>query len=85
MGRIATARPTARVTRTSARRVRARTTLERCEHGLLRRTCAICLRMEETIDDLHTGRLAPEERPGRLRGSEEESEEETEEKEKDKE
>jgi hypothetical protein len=41
--------------------------------------------MEETIDDLHTGRLAPEERPGRLRGSEEESEEETEEKEKDKE
>jgi hypothetical protein len=39
--------------------------------------------MEETIDDLHAGRLAPEERPGRVRNGEEDAEEEPEEKEKD--
>ncbi len=38
--------------------------LERCPHGLLKGTCAICLQMEETVD-LTTGKLAPEERPGR--------------------
>jgi len=35
--------------------------------------------MEETIDDLHSGRLAPEERPGRPRNGEEEAEKESEE------
>ncbi len=34
--------------------------------------------MEETIDDLHAGRLAPEERPGRIRSGEDEEEEEKE-------
>lgn len=49
--------------------------LERCEHGLLRATCAICLQMEETTDLTH-GRLAPDERPSRREADEEESEEE---------
>lgn len=78
MGRTATARATARGTRTPTRRARTRTTAERCAHGLLRGTCAICLQMEETIDDLHAGRLAPEERPGRIRNGEDEEEEEKE-------
>jgi len=34
--------------------------------------------MEETIDDLHAGRLAPEERPGRTRGGEDDVEEKSE-------
>lgn len=51
---------------------RPRTTLERCPHGLLKGTCAICLQMEETID-LTTGKLAPEERPG-LRHDDEDEE-----------
>lgn len=52
--------------------------LERCDHGLLKGTCAICLQMEETLD-LHSGKLAPEERSGvRIRASEEEEEEEEE-------
>lgn len=78
MGRTATARATARTARSASRRSRTRTRLERCAHGLLRGTCAICLQMEETIDDLHAGRLAPEERPGRMRGGDdaEEAEEE---------
>lgn len=75
LGKTATARPTARATRTAPRRARTRAPLERCQHGLLRGTCAICLQMEETIDDLHPGRLAPDERPARLRNSEDESEE----------
>lgn len=45
----------------TARKVRKK--LQRCQHGLLKGTCAICLHMEETIE-LHTGKLAPEERPG---------------------
>ena len=49
--------------------------LERCPHGLLKGTCAICLQIEETVD-LTTGKLAPEERPGRLRGRDDEDEEE---------
>jgi len=78
LGRTATARATARATRTPVRRVRTRTAAERCQHGLLRGTCAICLEMEETIDDLHAGRLAPEERPGRTRGGEDDVEEKSE-------
>jgi len=35
--------------------------------------------MEETIDDLHAGRLAPEERPGRMRSDDDEEESEEEE------
>ena len=81
LGRTATARATPRATRTPARRARARTAAERCQHGLLRGTCAICLQIEDTIDDLHAGRLAPEERPGRARNGDEEAEEEPEEKE----
>lgn len=82
LGRTATARATARGTRTSTRRARTRTAAERCPHGLLRGTCAICLQMEETIDDLHAGRLAPEERPGRMRKGEDEEEESEQEEEK---
>lgn len=78
VGRTATVRATARTARTASRRSRARPTLERCQHGLLRGTCAICLQMEETIDDLHPGRLAPEERPGRMRGGDEAEEAEEE-------
>lgn len=73
MGRTATARPAAR--RTARATTKSRKRIERCEHGLLKGTCAICLRMEETID-LATGKLAPEERPGRARGGDDESEEE---------
>lgn len=73
MGRTATARPAAR--RTARATTKSRKRIERCEHGLLKGTCAICLRMEETID-LTTGRLAPEERPGRSRGGDDEGEEE---------
>jgi hypothetical protein len=54
---------------------RPRIKLERCPHGLLKGTCAICLQIEETID-LTTGKLAPEERPGRLRGGDEDDEDE---------
>ncbi len=43
---------------------KARKKLQRCPHGLLKGTCAICLRIEETAVELHTGKLAPEERPG---------------------
>lgn len=60
---------TARATRRSPKKHR----LERCEHGLLRATCAICLQMEETVD-LTSGRLAPDERPGR--GGDDEGEDE---------
>ncbi len=42
---------------------KSRKKLQRCQHGLLKGTCAICLRMDETVE-LHTGKLAPEERPG---------------------
>ncbi len=41
---------------------KSRKKLQRCPHGLLKGTCAICLRMDETVD-LHTGKLSPEERP----------------------
>jgi len=54
---------------------RSRVMLERCPHGLLKGTCAICLQIEETVD-LTTGKLAPEERPGRLRGGDEDAEDE---------
>lgn len=57
---------------------KSRRKLERCEHGLLKGTCAICLRMDETIV-LHTGRLAPEERPGQVRSAADEAEDEEEE------
>ena len=71
LARSATARASSRRTsRTSSNRPRSK--LERCEHGLLRATCAICLQMEE-IGDLHSGRLSPEERRG---GDEDETEEE---------
>ncbi|HEY3247118.1 MAG TPA: hypothetical protein VGK88_02345 [bacterium] len=53
---------------TTATRIGTR--LERCPHGLLKGTCAICLQMEETVD-LTTGKLAPEERPGRLHDEDE--------------
>lgn len=74
LARSATARATRRSSRVSSNN-RSRNKLERCEHGLLRATCAICLQMEETTD-LTTGRLAPDERPARRSGDEEESEEE---------
>lgn len=80
MARAATARPIR--SRAGARSARKKT-LERCEHGLLRGTCAICLQMEETIDLLQSGRLAPEERPG-MKAEEGASEEEEEEEEGDK-
>ena len=73
MGRTATARPAAR--RTARATTKPRRKLERCQHGLLRGTCAICLQMEETID-LTTGKLAPDERPPRSRASDDEGEEE---------
>ncbi len=41
---------------------KSRKKLQRCPHGLLKGTCAICLHMDETVE-LHTGKLAPEERP----------------------
>lgn len=77
MGRTATARAagTRRYNGRGSTAGRSRKKLERCEHGLLKGTCAICLQMEETTD-LTTGKLAPEERPGRIRGEEDESEEE---------
>ena len=74
LARSATARTTSRRT-SRASTSRSRNKLERCEHGLLRVTCAICLQMEE-IGDLHSGRLSPEERGGRSDGEEEEAEEE---------
>lgn len=74
LARSATARRTSRRTSKGSTTTRSRAKLERCEHGLLRATCAICLQMEE-VGDLTTGRLAPEERPGR-RGEEDEGEEE---------
>lgn len=79
LGRSATTRTATRSTRTTpARKARRRVVLERCDHGLLKGTCAICLQMEETLD-LHSGKLAPEERSGvRIRASEEEEEEEEE-------
>lgn len=74
LGRTATARvTTARRSKVSSHRSRAK--LERCAHGLLRATCAICLQMEETTD-LATGRLAPDERPARHGADEDEGEEE---------
>jgi hypothetical protein len=41
-------------------------------------TCAICLQIEETTEDLHHGRLAPDERPPRARNEDEDAEEEKE-------
>jgi len=73
LARSATARATRRASKTAGPRSKA--VLERCEHGLLRATCAICLRMEETTD-LTPGRLAPDERPSRREADDEESEEE---------
>jgi hypothetical protein len=76
------ARPAVRATRSSHRRARARNATARCPHDLLVGTCAICLQIEEnTADDLHPSRLAPEERPARARNEDEESEEEAEEEE----
>src|SRR4030067_2889096 len=75
LGRTATARATRRSSKVSPG-TRSRNKLERCEHGLLRATCAICLQMEETTTDLTTGRLAPDERPARRAGDAEESPEE---------
>ena len=73
LARSATARASARSRRTSKTSSnRSRSKLERCEHGLLRVTCAICLQMEE-VGDLHSGRLSPEERRS---GEEDEAEEE---------
>jgi hypothetical protein len=62
VGRTATTRAVSRTrsARTGSGRARKRPS-ERCEHGLLRGTCAICLRMEETADDLHNARLEAEE------------------------
>jgi len=74
VGRTATARAASTRRSKVSTANRSRSKLERCEHGLLKATCAICLQMEETID-LTTGRLAPDERPAR-RVAEEESEEE---------
>lgn len=50
--------------------------LERCPHGLMRGTCAICLQIEDETIDLQTGKLAPEERVGKRVVEEEEEEEE---------
>lgn len=41
-------------------------------------TCAFCLQIEEETLDLHTGKLAPEERSARQRAAEEDEEEEEE-------
>jgi hypothetical protein len=73
--RSATARATRRSSRVASNTRSRRSPLERCEHGLLRATCAICLQMEETVD-LTTGRLAPDERPARVAPDDEEVEEE---------
>ncbi|HLE78315.1 MAG TPA: hypothetical protein VJA65_07910 [bacterium] len=78
MARTATRRTTTGRTRsaraTTTTRPRARK-LERCPHGLLKGTCAICLQIEETVD-LTTGKLAPEERkPGLHHAGDEEDEE----------
>lgn len=69
---------TATRSRTAPSRKARKRLLERCEHGLVKGTCAICLQMEET-SDLTAGKLAPEERAGsRIRGSEDDEEEEEE-------
>jgi len=74
LGRTATARvTTTRRSKVSSHRSRAK--LERCAHGLLKATCAICLQMEETTD-LATGRLAPDERPARRGVDDDEGDEE---------
>lgn len=59
----------------SARKAR-KWLLERCPHGLMRGTCAICLQIEDETLDLQTGKLAPEERLGKRAVEEEEEEEE---------
>ncbi|MGH2426881.1 MAG: hypothetical protein ACRDF1_11470 [bacterium] len=59
----------------SARKAR-KWLLERCPHGLMRGTCAICLQIEDETIDLQTGKLAPEERVGKRVVEEEEEEEE---------
>lgn len=59
----------------SARKAR-KWLLERCPHGLMRGTCAICLQIEDETLDLQTGKLAPEERVGKRVVEEEEEEEE---------
>lgn len=66
---------TATRSRGSARKAR-RQLLERCPHGLMKGTCAICLQIEEETLDLQTGKLAPEERSGRRAAEEDEEEEE---------
>lgn len=76
MAKVATRRTATGRTKSAraATATRPRVRLERCPHGLLKGTCAICLQMEETVD-LATGKLAPEERPGRLRVGDEEEDE----------
>ncbi len=61
VGRTATTRAAsrARTARSGGGRSRKGLT-ERCEHGLLRGMCAICLRIEETTEDLHNARLEEE-------------------------
>lgn len=74
MARSVTARATRRSSKVSTS-TRSKHKLERCEHGLLKATCAICLQMEETVDLTH-GRLAPDERPARRGADEDEAEDE---------
>jgi len=73
--RTATRTPSRTRPKVSARKVRKRL-LERCPHGLMRGTCAICLQIEDETLDLQTGKLAPEERVGKRVAEEEEEEEE---------
>ncbi len=75
LARSVTARATSRRTSKVSAANRSRNKFERCQHGLLRATCAICLQMDE-VGDLQTGRLAPEERTGQHAGDEDEGEEE---------
>lgn len=75
MARAATRTATRTRPRISARKARKRL-LERCEHGLMRGTCAYCLQIEEETLDLQTGKLAPEERLAKRAAEEEEEEEE---------
>ncbi len=73
VGRTATTRAASRTRSARAGSGRARKRLsERCEHGLLRGTCAICLQMEETADDLHHARLEAEEADEETEGPEDE-------------
>ncbi|GEM_PF-2023846 len=73
--RTATRTPARARPKASARKAR-KWLLERCPHGLMRGTCAICLQIEDETIDLQTGKLAPEERVGKRAVEEEEEEEE---------